>query len=154
MTISQLARIAAITAAACAASACVKIPGMPTGGMPGVPGVQPGQGGATATSAGGEAYETATVPGSPQQNAGVIRINVATGQTVTAFGAPSQMVTIPDPPIPTGVYHVTVWSQPANSDGSISWGASRVEKTSGRIWILNGGGSSPYTWIELTPPSK
>jgi hypothetical protein len=94
------------------------------------------------------------VPGSSTLNAGVIRINTLTGATATAFGAPSQLVTIPDPPIPNGQYHVYFWAQPAASDGSIEWGASRVDKISGRVWILQGGGNNPFSWIELTPPAK
>jgi hypothetical protein len=128
---TQFLRVAAIVAAVCLVGACGKPKPAP----------------APAAS-----YEAVFVPGSPQVLATMLRINVTTGQTVTGVGAPAQMVAIPDLTLPEGQYHLHVWSQPAAGDGSVSWGAGRVDNVSGRVWILSGGGQTPFNWIELTPP--
>jgi len=96
-------------------------------------------------------YQVVVVPGSETLNVGVFRLNVATGQTYAAKVSSNEMYPVPDTPIPSGKYHLYAWSQPARGDGSVTWGVERADMVSGRIWMLNGCGSSPCTWIELTP---
>jgi len=127
----QLVRTVAIVAAVCLVGACGK----------------PKPAAAPAAN-----YEAVYVPGSPQVTSTLLRIDTTSGQTVAGVGAPAQMNAIPDLTLPTGQYHIYVWSQPAASDGSVSWGAARVDKVSGRVWGLNGGGQTPFNWSELTPP--
>lgn len=127
-----------IAAAACLASACIKAPVKPA--APAAP---------TTPAAGTTGYQSAVVPGTTTLTAGVIRINVSTGATVIAFGAPTQFIQIPDLAIPTGQYHVSVWYQPQNSDGSLTWGAMRMDRISGRVWLLSGSGQT-WNWLEMT----
>jgi hypothetical protein len=140
---AKLIRIVTVAAAACLASACIKGPIKPAAPT------TPASPSAPAETAG--TYQEAIVPGTSTITAGVIRVNVATGATVIAFGAPSQFAQIPDLAIPAGQYHISVWSQPQNGDGTLNWGAVRFDKVSGRVWMLSG--SNPtYNWLEVTSP--
>ena len=96
-------------------------------------------------------YQVVVVPGSETLNVDVFRLNVATGQTYASKVSSNEMYPVPDTPIPPGKYQLYAWSQPARADGSVTWGVERADMVSGRIWMLNGCGSSPCTWIELTP---
>jgi hypothetical protein len=107
---TTLSRLLAVAMLASITAGCIKPPGPATAPPPAT------------------VYENVFVPGSSTANPGIIRINVATGQTITAFGAPSQMTAIPDLPLPAGQYHLTLWSQPAASDGSVSWGVADPQR--------------------------
>ncbi len=135
----KLVQIATVAAAACLASGCIK----PAPVKPATPAAPPADGSG--------AYQSAIVPGTSTLTAGVIRVNVATGATVIAFGAPTQFIQIPDLAIPAGSYHVTVWSQAQNNDGTLTWGAMRMDRNSGRVWLLSGSGQT-WNWLEMTAP--
>jgi hypothetical protein len=143
LMMSHLTRIAAVTTAAVLASACVKVPGAPAPGFPGMPSAR--------ASSGAPVYQLVMAPAVGQALSGVIRLNTSTGQTVTAWGAPSQMTTVPDSPLPAGHYRLQSWSE-LSGDG-VTWGASRLDEVSGRVWVLVNCAST-CAWIELTPPSK
>lgn len=99
------------------------------------------------------AYQAAVVPGSGSANSGYFRINISTGQVVSAWGNSSTATPIADTPLPPGQYHIYPYSQPAAADGSVSWGMMRVDLVSGRMRFLNGGGNNnPFVWVEITAP--
>ena len=122
---------AAIAAIFILPGACAKMPGAQQGVPP--------------------TYQVVVVPGSETLNVDVFRLNVTTGQTYASKVSANEMYPVPDTPIPSGKYQLYAWSQPARQDGSVTWGVERADMVSGRIWMLNGCGSSPCTWIELTP---
>jgi hypothetical protein len=139
---AKVFRIVTIAAVACLASACIKPPV-----KPGTPTTPAAPGDATAG-----VYQATLIPGTTTTTGGVLRVNVATGATVIAFGAPTPFVQIPDLTIPAGEYHVQVWSQPQNADGSsVAWGAMRFDRVSGRTWLLSGSGST-WNWLEISSP--
>ncbi len=122
-------RIAVIAAAGLLAVACSKPPTPPPAPT-------------TAT-----AYEAVLIPGTQY---GAARLNVSTGQTVIAWGAPAQMQSIPDLTLPASHYHLVLTDHIAG-DNTVSWTLMRADVATGRIWMLTGGVGT-YAWIELTPP--
>lgn len=96
------------------------------------------------------AFQTVVIPGSSSASVGVFRINVATGQVSFGWGSATSMTPIADLSLPAGQYRLVGWSQPAGSDGSVSWGMVRMDTVSGRVWTLNG--AVPYNWIEMVAP--
>ena len=139
---SKVLRVAAIVGAVVLASGCMK------------PAVKPGPAapsGPLAPASMSANYQAAVVPGTTTLPTGVIRINTASGSTVIGFGAPVQLIQIPDLAIPAGQYELKVWSQPQASDGGLTWGAMREDKVSGRVWLLSGSGQT-WNWLELTSP--
>jgi hypothetical protein len=135
---SKVLRFAAVAGAVLLASGCMKPTIKPA----------PAASGPAATTA---TYQAAVVPGTTTLPTGVIRINTASGSTVIGFGAPVQLIQIPDLAIPAGQYELRVWSQPQASDGGLTWGAMREDKVSGRVWLLSGSGQT-WNWLELTSP--
>ncbi|MBV9994465.1 MAG: hypothetical protein JO127_04555 [Caulobacteraceae bacterium] len=134
--IANLRRIGALSAALVFVAACVKIPTGPVGmGAP--------MGGAHGP------YQLVLIPALGRDNAGFVRMNAATGQTMIAWGAPAQMVAVPDLPLPAGRYHMESWHEV--SGDSVTWSAARIEENSGRVWVLTNCGASSCAWIELTP---
>jgi hypothetical protein len=131
-------RIAAIVAIAGLAAACDKVT------APAAP----------ATPA--AAYEAASLTGSPQENGGLLRINLATGETVLAWDdRPVTITFLETSPPPTGHYHIYVWSTIMQADGKLVWNAIRMDEVSGRLWRLAGDGSSiPFSWSEYAAPPK
>ena len=93
------------------------------------------------------AYQTVVIPGSTSASVGVFRINVASGQVAFGLGSATTMTPIADLALPMGQYRLVGWSQPAGSDGSVSWGMVRMDAVSGRVWTLNG--AVPYNWVEM-----
>jgi hypothetical protein len=100
-----------------------------------------------------DAYEFVTVkPPTSDTSLGIFRINVATGQVVTAWGNPQNYTVIADTPaLPAGQYHLRV---PETLDQKGNWYLIRFDSQSGRFWLAVGGGSAPYTWSEITAPSQ
>jgi hypothetical protein len=86
----------------------------------------------------------------PSTQYGVARLNIATGQTVIAWGAPAQMQAVPDLSLPASHYHLVLTDHIA-SDNSVTWTLMRVDVATGRLWMITGG-IGTYAWIELTPP--
>ncbi len=94
-------------------------------------------------------YEAVTIAGSPNVNAALFRIEVATGKVVQVWGgAAAYGPTTDSAPLPPGDYHLYVSSNP-QPDGTVPWSMSRIESNSGRTWSLTGGGSAPYVWVEV-----
>ncbi len=98
-------------------------------------------------------FETATLPGSPKMNAAFFRIEVATGRVVTVWGAGSTpfLTTAEPAPLPMGEYHLHS-SHDVQADGTVFWELIRMEASSGRTWTLIGGGTAPFTWVEVAEP--
>jgi hypothetical protein len=75
-----------------------------------------------------------------------LRIQVATGQVVTARG--SQLVLTVDPaPLPAGDYHLYLEQVDARS-----WYLNRMDSQSGRTWFLSCPASGPCYWTEYKGP--
>jgi hypothetical protein len=97
-------------------------------------------------------FEGATTQGSPVNNPGFFRIDVATGQTWQAWGGVAQYAPVVDSaPIPAGDYHL-LNSSWVSADGKVSWSLYRLDQASGRAWVALGGGGAPLVWTELVPP--
>jgi hypothetical protein len=134
----HLKPIAAIVAAAGLAAACT----------------QPAP--ATAPAAPAVAYEAVSLIGSPQENGGLLRINMSTGETVLAWDdKPVTITFLETSPPPAGHYHVYAWSTIMQSNGQLVWNAIRMDEVSGRLWRLAGDGSTiPFSWSEYASPPK
>jgi hypothetical protein len=128
---THLTKVAAVVAVAWLASACNTQP--------------------TAPAAPGAQYEGATVPGAQSATGGFMRINIATGQAVITWDGTAALTVIPDATLPAGQYHLYVWVQPVPG-GNVTWNAVRMDAVSGRIWGLNGGGTTAFSWAESTAP--
>jgi len=137
MTI-HLRRIAAIVAIAGLAAACEKPAPPPAPSAPAV------------------AYEAVSLVGSPQENGGLLRINLSTGETVLAWDdKPVTITFLETTPPPVGHYHVFAWSTIMQTNGQLVWNAIRMDEVSGRLWRLAGDGSAvPFSWSEYTAPPK
>lgn len=98
-----------------------------------------------------DAYELVTVrPATGDISLGIFRINVATGQVVTAWGNPKNYTATVDPaPLPAGDYHLRA-AETLDQKGT--WYLVRFDAKSGRFWIASGGGNVPFTWSEITAP--
>jgi len=97
----------------------------------------------------GAAYEVVEVPTGGNYGRGLFRINIATGQVVTAWQS-GNFSAIPEPtPLPAGNYHLYMT---VSWDGKGAWTLDRVESQTGRSWYLVGGGGSPFAWVEITGP--
>jgi len=108
---------------------------------------------APAMAVAGSAYEGAYIAGGGQLLGTFFRVNVSSGQVVSAYGAPANYTVISDAgPLPAGDYHLYPVSQPMTPDGKIWWSLARMDGKTGRIWVLTGGGSSPFAWVEAAPP--
>ncbi|MDR3513441.1 MAG: hypothetical protein P4L73_17520 [Caulobacteraceae bacterium] len=97
-------------------------------------------------------FEMATIVGTPVNNAGFFRVNVATGQVWQQWGGTTQFSPVVDnTPVPGGEYHITTlyWTDPS---GKVSWNLYRFDAASGRAWMALGGGGAPLVWNELAPP--
>ena len=131
-------RIAAIVAIAGLAAACDKA------GPPAAPATPPA------------AYEAVSLTGSPQENGGLLRINITTGETVLAWDdRPVTITFLETSPPPTGHYHIYAWSTIMQQDGKLVWNAIRMDQVSGRLWRLAGDGSTiPFSWSEYAAPPK
>jgi hypothetical protein len=149
MTVS-VTRTAAVIAAVCLASACAKTPvvgsAAPAAGAPAGT-VAPGS-----APPGGSNFQLVSIPGSRSVTGGFLRINTATGQTVSGWNNQSVLTAVLDVSPPPGKYQLYFWTQPADADGSVSWNAVRMEKNSGRIWNLNGT-NAPFSWGEVAGPN-
>ena len=98
-------------------------------------------------------YEAVYVPGSPQVAFGFFRIDVTSGQVVDVFGASATYTPIPDSTsLPPGEYHLYLADQPATAAGAVSYSIVRLDGRSGRTWVLQGGGPTPFSWIEVGVP--
>ena len=130
-------RIAAILAIAGLAAACDKAA-------------------STAPAAPTPAYEAVSLTGSPSENGGLLRINLATGETVLAWDdRPVTITFLETSPPPTGHYHIYAWSTIMQQDGKLVWNAIRMDEVSGRLWRLAGDGSTiPFSWSEYAAPPK
>ena len=136
MTTNPL-RIAAILSIAGLAAACDKpAPAAPTAPTP--------------------AYEAVSLTGSPSENGGLLRINLATGETVLAWDdRPVTITFLETSPPPAGHYHIYAWSTIMQQDGKLVWNAIRMDEVSGRLWRLAGDGSTiPFSWSEYAAPPK
>jgi hypothetical protein len=98
-----------------------------------------------------DGYEMVTVsPASGDVALGIFRINVATGQVVSAWGSPETYTVIADPsPLPIGQYHLRVGE---TLDQKGIWYLIRFDSQSGRFWVANRGGKAPFTWSEIVAP--
>jgi hypothetical protein len=96
-----------------------------------------------------DAFEFVTVPGATAEaSRGLFRINVASGQVVTAWGGAKTYVATIDPaPLPAGEYHLRIT---LTLDQKGGWNMERFDSKTGRTWSLNGGGNAPFTWSEIT----
>jgi hypothetical protein len=96
-------------------------------------------------------YEATIMPGVGNMVAGLFRINVATGQTMVAWGAGTQFVALVDSaPIPPGEYHLQASSWVV--DGKAQWDIYRTDAVTGRAWNGLGGGGAPIVWNEIVAP--
>jgi hypothetical protein len=83
---------------------------------------------------------------------GVFRIDVETGQVVTAWGAAKTYTTVAEAaPLPSGEYHLQL-SESLDQKGV--WNLYRIDSRSGRFWYAVGGGNLPFTWNEIVAPPK
>jgi hypothetical protein len=98
-----------------------------------------------------DAYEVVLVqPASADVALGLFRINVASGQVVTAWGyVKTYTTTVESAPLPAGEYHLHLGE---SLDRKGSWYLYRVDSNSGRMWVAAGGGNAPFTWNEITAP--
>ena len=98
-----------------------------------------------------DAYELVTVrPASADISFGIFRINVATGQVVSAWGNPKTYEVITEATaLPAGQYHLKV-SETLDQKGN--WYLIRFDSQSGRFWLATGGGTAPYVWKESVAP--
>ncbi|HEY5007809.1 MAG TPA: hypothetical protein VII42_07385 [Caulobacteraceae bacterium] len=137
----HLKRIAAIAAFAGLAAACTQ------------PAPTPGASAAATPTVG---YEAVSLTGSPQENGGLLRINITTGETVLAWDdKPVTITFLETSPPPTGHYRVYAWSTIMQANGQLVWNAIRMDEVSGRLWRLAGdGGTTPFSWSEYTAPPK
>jgi len=102
------------------------------------------------------AYEAVSLTGSPAANGGLLRINLATGETVLAWDdQPVTITFLETSPPPAGHYHIYAWSTIMQQDGKLVWNAIRMDQVSGRLWRLAGDGSTiPFSWSEYAAPPK
>jgi hypothetical protein len=135
----HLKRIAAIVAIAGLGAACTQP--APPPAAPAAPAV---------------GYEAVSLTGSPQENGGLLRINVSTGETVLAWDdKPATITFLETSPPPAGHYRVYAWSTIMQSNGQLVWNAIRMDEVSGRLWRLAGdGGTIPFSWSEYTAAPK
>src|ERR1700722_45432 len=98
-----------------------------------------------------DAYEIVMVrPASADIALGIFRVNVATGQVVTAWGyVKTYTATVDTTPLPAGEYHLHL-SESLDQKGD--WYLYRIDSISGRIWVAVGGGNAPFTWNEIAAP--
>ena len=134
----HLARIVAVIAIAGSASACDKI-------------FAP-----TAPAVSAADYEAVSIQGSNSEPGGLLRVNLATGQTVVVYDNQATLTPVADTPaVPAGIYHIYAWSTVNPSNSNTTWNAERMDTVSGRIWRLMGdGNTTPFSWSEQTVQAK
>jgi hypothetical protein len=89
-------------------------------------------------------------PASADVAQGLFRINVSTGQVVTAWGYVKTYTVIAESaPLPAGEYHLHFTE---SLDRKGSWYLYRFDANSGRIWVAVGGGNAPFAWNEIAAP--
>jgi hypothetical protein len=105
--------------------------------------------GATSAAFAAPAYELVVVPSAAAGNLPTFfRINVASGQVVYQSGT-QFVVTTDSAALPAANYHMY---RTESLDRKGGWSMDRMDSESGRTWALNGGGSSPFVWAEITEP--
>ena len=100
-----------------------------------------------------DVYEVVIVPPATAQiNLGIFRINVTTGQVVTAWGYVPNFTAIAEATkIPEGDYHLRVTE---TLDRTGAWFLNRYDAKSGRLWYASGGGNTPFAWSEIAEPAQ
>jgi hypothetical protein len=100
-----------------------------------------------------DTYEVVTIPPATTSiSLGILRINVATGQVVTAFGNVPIYTAIAEPTkLPAGEYHLRITETLDRTGG---WYLNRYDAISGRLWYATGGGNVPFVWVEIAEPPE
>jgi len=97
-------------------------------------------------------YEGVWDPGTPDTVGVFLRMNVPTGQTFSFTSVEdSPFAAVAEPaPIPRGDYHLYLAWAPANASGKDWWTLARIDRKSGRTWLMTGSTAS-FVWKEKVP---
>jgi hypothetical protein len=83
-----------------------------------------------------EAFQLVVIPGAPQVNDEVIRLNIATGETAVSDGGQA-LRPISDPsPLPPSVYRLYAWHTFDSTGTNLAWTAYRFDVDHGDLWVL------------------